>query len=798
MDWFNIMVVMLVLCVLECSTMSENEIEEFTNYLRKTSQLDQILKKGADSDEDDYDEDEPASDHAWEESGKFEGDLILNERQRRLIVENVAEGLSRNGLRDSTKRWPNNEVTFYIQKEHFSSDQVDAIQNGIDDIAQASCIKFRPYKKGDRDAVVIQGSRRGCFSQVGYQGGYQVLNLSGRHPVGRGCFRHGTVVHELLHTLGFYHMQSSPDRDDYVDVVWENIVQPARHNFRKYNTFAVSDFGVGYDYDSVLHYSRRAFSANGQDTIVPKKSGADIGQRVGLSDKDTQKLNKMYCDANSNSFDAEPQYETSKKPVTNKKTPKNKPFEGHGIGYHQGKTVVIKLLPAAETYRLPDIPEIHLFDYFSKTPQAVSTSQIEGPGKQLEYSTYKSPASIIGEDYDSYDSDSKSTLEDHINGNKGKENFDLTPSSDIENATQDSKLGVDIENNSQVSFKVDNQTKYEEISTEVQNNEDTSSDKLDHDLNDAFERLGRIIKTHVYPSQTPDLNIYKINTNYKEFYTPQRSSPQISDKVQYVEGTNYSLLPPEERTQENHYLKGDGKSTPLFLENLNSSPKTYALVEEQDVKEPGVLQQNQQGSSDSSADDADQTNLKEMDSSYRTSFPLKYEYYILEKQNTPQYESLAKLRNKHNYSSLYSPINEPIQKGTKAQYKILGQLVPIYNEWYTKDEYKHNPVNYNINIYNDDIHEKTSKQIIPDQTQKYIENDSSPKAYLLFGVPVPLSRNWTSVPTRVRGPTSRTKHVLTLRDRTLLSDPGVHYPFKELHGVRHDLHHEDPSPSRLR
>lgn len=72
---------------------------------------------------------------------------------------------------------------------------------------------------------VLQGNRRGCFSQVGYQGGYQVLNLSGRHPVGRGCFRHGTVVHELLHTLGFYHMQSSPDRDDYVNIVWANIVQ---------------------------------------------------------------------------------------------------------------------------------------------------------------------------------------------------------------------------------------------------------------------------------------------------------------------------------------------------------------------------------------------------------------------------------------------------------------------------------------------------------------------------------------------------------------------------------------------
>ena len=37
-----------------------------------------------------------------------------------------------------------------------ASDQVQAIESGIEDLARASCVKFRPYRKGDRDAVVIQ------------------------------------------------------------------------------------------------------------------------------------------------------------------------------------------------------------------------------------------------------------------------------------------------------------------------------------------------------------------------------------------------------------------------------------------------------------------------------------------------------------------------------------------------------------------------------------------------------------------------------------------------------------------
>lgn len=41
------------------------------------------------------------------------------------------------------------------------------------------------------------------------------------------------------------------------------------HNFVTYPEDVATGFGEPYDYGSVLHYSRRAFSANGEDTIVP-------------------------------------------------------------------------------------------------------------------------------------------------------------------------------------------------------------------------------------------------------------------------------------------------------------------------------------------------------------------------------------------------------------------------------------------------------------------------------------------------------------------------------------------------
>lgn len=83
------------------------------------------------------------------------------------------------------------------------------------------------------------------------------------------CVTHGVTLHELLHALGFYHQQSASDRDSFVKIHWENIKDGHEHNFRKYNESQVTDYNVTYDYQSVMHYSGKAFSKNNESTIEP-------------------------------------------------------------------------------------------------------------------------------------------------------------------------------------------------------------------------------------------------------------------------------------------------------------------------------------------------------------------------------------------------------------------------------------------------------------------------------------------------------------------------------------------------
>lgn len=207
--------------------------------------------------------------------GLFEGDILLRK--------------NRNGLTGDQYRWKNGTLVYELDT-NFTLDETARILTGLAEIERVSCIRFRTRTAEDEDYVFVQKRESGCFSEVGRIGGRQVLNLQ----EGNCINRHGTVVHEFLHSLGFFHEQSRSDRDDYVTIVWDKIEAGLEDNFNKYNASEVNDYGSPYDYGSVLHYPAVGFSIDGSPTIVPKIPGVQIGQRLNISSIDAGKLRLMY------------------------------------------------------------------------------------------------------------------------------------------------------------------------------------------------------------------------------------------------------------------------------------------------------------------------------------------------------------------------------------------------------------------------------------------------------------------------------------------------------------------------
>ncbi|PWS22732.1 hypothetical protein DKP78_16835, partial [Enterococcus faecium] len=78
----------------------------------------------------------------------------------------------------------------------------------------------------------------------------------------------------------------------HVRIIYENIIPDKKDNFKKINT---NNLGTPYDYGSVMHYSRFAFSRNGQPTIVPiPDSNVAIGRATEMSKWDIDRINRLY------------------------------------------------------------------------------------------------------------------------------------------------------------------------------------------------------------------------------------------------------------------------------------------------------------------------------------------------------------------------------------------------------------------------------------------------------------------------------------------------------------------------
>lgn len=175
----------------------------------------------------------------------------------------------------------------YVIANHYYPQELDIIKEAISSFSNSTCIRFFP-RTDQMDFLYIQ-SLGGCYSYVGRQGDGQIVSLN-RH----GCIYYGIIQHELLHALGFNHEHNRSDRDQHIRVLLQNIRTGKERNFKETDTLNQE---TPYDYSSVLHYGRQAFSkddSNPTMMAVPNPSTV-FGEAKQMNQNDLDRINLLYC-----------------------------------------------------------------------------------------------------------------------------------------------------------------------------------------------------------------------------------------------------------------------------------------------------------------------------------------------------------------------------------------------------------------------------------------------------------------------------------------------------------------------
>jgi hypothetical protein len=225
-----------------------------------------------------------------EEERKIAQDAFYSEEELKLTPRQKAGMKHRVAIADNTARWPNGTIPYEIDNS-IASNYHGMINQAMNHISAqtGNCIKFVRRSNQGKYIRLVKGN--GCSSWLGmYGSGVQDVNL------GDGCYFSGTIIHELLHAVGFDHEQNRPDRDSYLNVYTQNVLQGQGHNFNKtpggqtYNDF---------DYNSVMLYGEYAFSKQrGQLKTMEDKFGryklTEPYDKTAMTNLDAYQVKRFY------------------------------------------------------------------------------------------------------------------------------------------------------------------------------------------------------------------------------------------------------------------------------------------------------------------------------------------------------------------------------------------------------------------------------------------------------------------------------------------------------------------------
>ena len=181
--------------------------------------------------------------------------------------------------------WSHGIIPYLIKDDVVNPERV---KSAIDFFNTHTNVQFVPYEN-QADAVVFVKGEQNCLSYLGRTGGIQPVYLSEKCGVNE-------ISHELMHALGFVHEQSRTDRDQFVEILWDNIDEKFQSQFAMVpEPLMESYFNSPFDPHSIMMYEPHMFATKPELETMKQKSGTPFAPYTGtMSTNDIERVNRLY------------------------------------------------------------------------------------------------------------------------------------------------------------------------------------------------------------------------------------------------------------------------------------------------------------------------------------------------------------------------------------------------------------------------------------------------------------------------------------------------------------------------
>ncbi len=188
------------------------------------------------------------------------------------------------------RKWSNNTVVYSIES-NLPASVLSELQASFNEWSSKTSIRFKE-RTNETEYVRILSNGDSCNCGSAYLGVVNFNGFIGTLSLGSRSTK-SVITHEIGHTLGYTHEQNRADRDQFINVLYENIQEGGRDQY--FVADGSSTLTNTLDYDSIMMYGSGTFGNGNGPTMTRKDNGQPVrGFSSSLTALDIEGTNNAY------------------------------------------------------------------------------------------------------------------------------------------------------------------------------------------------------------------------------------------------------------------------------------------------------------------------------------------------------------------------------------------------------------------------------------------------------------------------------------------------------------------------